>query len=58
MKEKIIVNAIVAILFLVVAGLIALRLTHYFEFSWPWYVVVVLSAAGAAVLLFWTGRSR
>lgn len=62
MKENTLINIIIAVLFLVVAALIAFRLTRYFgfylEFSVPWYVIVILSAAGAAMLLFWPVKSR
>ncbi len=58
MKDRLVVNIIVAILFLVVALLIALRLTTYSESSLPWYAAVGLSVLAAALVLFWKGRSR
>lgn len=57
-KERIMVSLVVIALFLVVGVLIALRLVTYFDASLPWYAIIVLSALAAAVLLFWTGRSR
>lgn len=55
-KDRFIVGVFVAALLLVVAALIALHLTD-FAFL-PWYAVLGLSVLFAAVLLFWTGRSR
>lgn len=55
-KDRFIVGVFVAVLLLVVAALIALRLSEFVFLSW--YVVLGLSAVCAAVVLFWTGRSR
>lgn len=58
MKEKLVVNIAVVVLLLIVALGIGYRLTYYLGFSLPWLVILALSAVGAAILLFWMGRSR
>lgn len=55
-RDRFVVGAIVVALFLVVAVLIALRLSDFAFLSW--YAVLALSAAVAAALLFWVRRSR
>ena len=57
MKGELIVSILVAVMFFFVAGLIALRTYDVFRgFHCPGYTVVVLSAAVAAIVLFWTGK--